>query len=232
MDDFLKTLYKMSQSYRSSGLDLLFQILPGLGGDRRFAELDELLVKMDLTKVNTSIMYTTVHMVSHYINVLPHYREFYQRCREEFARRGEKEKRIKDLFDGYQDGGDRLFDPNEPPRPPYRDSEELHEDKINAKIELAKQLGDKDLGDLLSYYKAERLAREERNREFRTLEQTVGEKEMRSRCIKSLREMADTLERTTGCFPGIYYCKLLDDPLLKKTFIDGIEVIISYPWPG
>jgi hypothetical protein len=47
-----------------------------------------------------------------------------------------------------------------------------------------------------------------------------------------LKDMANLLEKSTSCWPGIYYCNLPDDPLLKETFIDGIEVVISYPWPG
>jgi hypothetical protein len=42
--------------------------------------------------------------------------------------------------------------------------------------------------------------------------------------------MANLLEKTTGCWPGIYYAELPKD--LNSDMLAKLEVILSYPWPG
>lgn len=228
MKEFLDTLYKVC-SQGKEGMHELFDVIPALAGQRKFQTINQLMVDIDLTRIDTGTMYGLIHLTSDYINQLSHYRETYQKIREEFARRGETSAKISRLFDRYKDGSDRLFDPN---APPYKSPDEKFEDKLAAKITWAKEIGDKDLEDMLTFYQAERLHREERDRKFRQARIAMGDEEMRKRTIESLREVADLLEKSAGCWPGIYYCKLPEDPLLKRTFIDGIEVIISYPWPG
>lgn len=227
---FLDNLYKQCASSRSDGVDALFDVLGPLCAERKFEVVDKILETMDLSRCHTSTLYCTIHMVSSYIHQLPHYRPIYKAIREEFARRGEDSEHISDLFDKYENGWeDRLYDPNEPERKPY---EPHSTEKLDFAIARATEIGDKDIIDYLNYYKAEQLRYKDRDRKYRELAHTLGDEEMRKRCIKALRDMANLLESTTSCFPGIYYCDLPEDPLLKKTFIDGIEVTISYPWPG
>jgi hypothetical protein len=233
LKDFLKTLYKLSATdHIDNGIDYLFRVVPHLKSERRFAELNDLLISLDLTRLDTSLIYAMVNITSDYREQLPYWTGFYQACREEFARRGEPQNRIGDLFDRYKEQDPkRKFDPDAKVTP-YKSIELVTDERIKARIDLANSQGDKELADLLTYYQAERLNREERQRKFQQLRATAGDEELRKRCVKSLREIADTLDKTESCWPGIYYCDLPDDPLLKKTFIDGIEVIISYPWPG
>lgn len=231
MKEFLDNLYKACTSSKADGVDQLFDVIPTLLGQRKFEVVDGILRDMDLSRVHTSTMYSTVHLVCNYNDQLTQYKPFYQRSREEFARRGEPEKRIKDLFDKYENGGDPRwkYDPEAPPGKGY---EEQRDDKLDAVIARAEKIGDKDIVDYLTYYKSEMTRYRDRDRKFREMSHTMGEDELRKRTIKALRDMADLLEKSTGCWPGIYYCDLPEDPLLKKTFIDGIEVTISYPWPG
>lgn len=230
MEEFLKTLYKVCSVSRADGLDLLFDTVPGLLKPDAFQEVDKLLVTIDLSQVNTSTMYALVNMTSDFRFQLPNWERYYQRCREEYARRGETEKHISDLYDRYKEPDlKRLYNPN---ASPYKSSEEKHDDVINSKIALAKQLGDKELEDCLTYYQSMRQSARDRDRKFRQLRLLGNEQLMRDNCIKGLRAMADKLEESSSGWPGIYYCNLPEDPLLKKTFIDGIEVVISYPWPG
>ena len=67
--------------------------------------------------------------------------------------------------------------------------------------------------------------------DFRKAELEMGEEAMRKKTIASLRAVADLLENTSGCNPGIYHCELPEEPLLKNT-IDTIKVTLSYPWGG
>jgi hypothetical protein len=229
--EFLDNLYKACASSRADGVDQLFDVIPALLGERKFAVVDSILRDMDLSRVHTSTMYSTVHLVCNYVDQLSEYKTFYQKSREEYARRGEPSERISKLFDKYENGGDPKwkYDPN---APPYKSPDQKSDEKLDAAIARAHELGDKDTEDYLTYYKAEMLRYKDRDRKFREMQYTMGEEEMRKRTIKALRDMADLLDKSTGCWPGIYYCDLPEDPLLKKTFIDGIEVTISYPWPG
>jgi hypothetical protein len=47
--------------------------------------------------------------------------------------------------------------------------------------------------------------------------------------IKSLRAMADKLEKTPGL--GIFYIEMPGDPPAED-LMDSITVTVSYPWPG
>jgi hypothetical protein len=228
--EFLDNLYKQCSSSRADGIDEIYGVVGTLLVQRKFEVVNSILRDMDLAKVHISTMYALIHMTSPYIYQLPNYRTTYQKCREEFARRGETSEEIDDHFNKYKDGWqDRLFDPNAPPNKNYHESQDA---KFNAVMDKAQKLGDKDIIDYLTYYQAYSLQFRDRDRKFRNLRSIIGEEEMRTRCVQSLREMADKLESTTSCWPGIYYCDLPEDPLLKGTFIGGIEVVISYPWPG
>jgi hypothetical protein len=230
MEEFLKTLYKICSVNRAHGLDLLFDTIPGLLKPDSFQEVDKLLVTIDLARVTTSTMYALVNMTSDYRFQLPSWKCYYQRCREEYARRGETEKHISELYDRYKEPDPkRLYDSN---RPIYKTHEERHDDVINTKIALAKKMGDKELEDCLTYYQSMRQDYRDRDRKYHQMRQACGEEVVRQRCIEALREIANKLEESSDCWPGVYYCRLPKDPLLNKTFIDGVEVVISYPWPG
>lgn len=231
MKEFLDNLYKACASSRADGVDQLFDVIPALLGERKFAVVDSILRDMDLSRVHTSTMYSSVHLVCNYIDQLSEYKTFYQKCREEYARRGEPSERICKLFDKYKDGGDPKWK-YDPSAPPGKGWEEQRDDKLSAALARAEKLGDKEILDYLTYYQAEMTRYRDRDRKYREMAHTMGEDELRKRTIKALRDMADLLDKSTGCWPGIYYCDLPDDPLLKKTFIDSIEVTISYPWPG
>jgi hypothetical protein len=230
MEEFLKTLYKVCSTSTADGLDLIFDTIPGLLEPEKFAELNKFLKVIDLSRVSVSCMLGLVNMTDNYRFQLSHWAEFYGRCREECARRGETDKHIKELFDQYLEvGQSRLYNPN---APPYISPEQKQDDLINNKIALAKATGDKELETLLTYYQGTRQDRKDRERKFRQLRRDCGDETLRIRCVAALREVADKLEQSAGGWPDIYYCNLPEDPLLSKTFIDGIEVVISYPWPG
>lgn len=72
-----------------------------------------------------------------------------------------------------------------------------------------------------------------RHDEFRRLQSKLGNEELRKRAIESLREVADILEKSTGSWPGIYYCTLSkwsDRKIRGRDLMDGVTVILSYPW--
>jgi len=230
MKEFLDNLYKQCAA-NENGVYALFDVFPALLSQKKFDVVNGLMKDLDLSRIDTSVMYAAINCTCSYIDQLPEYLPLYQRIREEFARRGEPSSRISSLFDRYKDGGDpaRKYDPN---APPYVDQDIKSAQRLDDKIAWAESIGDKDLVNYLTFYKAGRLRHDERENKFRNLQKLLGDEEIRRRSIKSLREMADLLEKNSGSWPGIYYCDLPEDPLLKKTFIDGLEVIISYPWPG
>lgn len=229
MKEFLETVYKKCAVSKSSAVDEVLSVIAALAKDKKFDAMNSIFLEADLSRLDGGTMYSLVNFTSKYINVLPDYKTFYHRCREECARRGYSEERIKGLYDRLADGGKPLYDPNEPP---YVPSDIKKLESLDKRIADAEAAGDKELAIWLSSYKAYSTGHTEREDQFHKLSHTLGEDELRKRTIKALREMADLLEETAGCWPGIYYAKLPDDPLMKGTFIDGIEVIISYPWPG
>lgn len=230
MKEYLDTLYKACVAPNEDSMFVVGDVFPKLCGQRKFDVVNQLLIDIDLSRLDTSAMYGIVHMISSYINQIPQYKTFYQSVREEFARRGEPSARIKNLFDRYENGWEKdLFDPN---KPPYKSPEQKAEESLDAKIAWAKELGDQDLVDMLTYYRSYKLGAEDRDRKFREMRFSMGDEELRKRTIESLREVANVLEKSAGSWPGIYYCSLPKDPLMDDTFIDGISVVISYPWPG
>jgi hypothetical protein len=231
MEEFLKTLYKVfAAEDDADGLDLIFQVFPKLLEPSKFEEASKFLATIDLSKVSVAAMLCLVNMTSQYRIQLPNWDSFYRRCREESARRKETEEEVERIFGHYATINEKeLYDPN---KAPNKSHEQRHNDLIESKIALARQLGDEDLSKLLEYYRAMRQDSENKSRKFRELRFTCGDEVLRERCIKSLREIADKLEQSAGSWPGIYYCDLPENPLLKNTFIDGINVVISYPWPG
>ncbi len=232
MKEFLDNIYKQCATSKGDPSYEIMKVLPKLFSEKKFEIVDNIFNQIDLSRLNTSAMYSFINLSARYIHQLQEYRSLYQKVREEFARRNETSERISNLFDKFQNGfgiNNEVYDPNETPYilPDVKDAQ-----RLDAKINWAKEIGDKDLVTYLELYKSYSMRPEEKDAKFRKLSHDIGEDELRRRCIKSLRDMADLLETTTSYWPGIYYCDLPEDPLLKGTFIDGIEVTISYPWPG
>jgi hypothetical protein len=228
--EFLDNLYKQCVSSRADGVDQLFDVIIPLCSEKKFEAVDSIIRDMILSRVSTSAMYTLLHLTYRYINYLPSFKSKYKEIREEFARRGEPSERINNLFDRYEDIPEKeLYNPD---APQYKSPSQKSDELLDEKIKFAKEIGDKDLENFLTFYKAQCLRKIDSHDKFHNLRMTVGDDELRKRTIKALRDMADLLDKSTGSWPGIYYCDLPEDPLLKKTFIDGLEVIISYPWPG
>lgn len=232
--EFLETLYKMCSSEVSEhvSVDETMDVFNHLYSEKRFDTINQILIEMNIDKVSSTVLYVTLNSVASLINYLPEYRNFYQKARESYARRGESEKDIDDLIGRFKDGGSRLYDPNAPPYiPPHVKDEQ----RLNDKIKWAESIGDQDLINYLNWYKADRVRSETRMSEFHKLKQTLGEEELRKRAIKSLRGIADILESSSGSWPGIYYCSLsewADSVIKKRSVMDGVTVLLSYPWGG
>lgn len=229
MKEFLETLYKKCSSSRASAIDEVLDVIAALSKAKKFEAINSIFLEADLSRLDGGTMYSLVNFTSNYIKVLPDYKKFYHKCREECARRGYSEKRIKDLYDRLENGGLHPYDPD---APEYIDHETRDLRDLDKRITEADAAGDKQLAIWLSAYKSYSIGSKERESTFHQMQRAMGDEELRKRTIKALREMATKLEETSGCWPGIYYAKLPEDPLLKGTFIDGIEVVISYPWPG
>lgn len=115
--EFLATIYKMCSGKESdsNAMDETWDVIIELARERRFETLNGVLAAADVSKLTTGVEYTMIHLTSPYINQLPDYRDFYQRVREDFARRHRPEEEIKSLFDRYRDGHFRdNYDPNKP----------------------------------------------------------------------------------------------------------------------
>lgn len=174
-------------------------------------------------------MYIAVSLASNYNKQISTYSDFYSRVREEYARRGEQEDRIKNLFDKLRDGGNNPYDPN---APPYKSPEKIDQEKLSQKIDEVQLSGDPDLIKYMIYYRAHLEHEADARRKYSELRKSLGDEEVRKRAIEYLRKMADLLEKSAGSWPSIYYLELPEEPFLEKTFIDGIKVVVSYPWPS
>lgn len=230
MKEFLTYLYNACAYSNQRGVDAVWQVIANLTSEKKYDALNGLLRDLDFKRVDLSTLFCMITLIVNHKDKLSEYKSFYTKCREEYARRGEDSTRIGRLFDKYDP--EVWVVENRDGRQTLDEREESDWQKLDEKIAWAKKTGDKDLIHYLEVYKLYKIGAKEREDEYRQLRLNVGEEEIRKRAIKSLREMADTLEKSEGCWPGIYYAKLPGDPLFDKTFIDGIEVIISYPWPG
>jgi hypothetical protein len=227
--EFLETLYKLSRFSHTQGIDELWHFMVVYFKDKKFEVIDQLFNEMDLSKLDTSLMYTSVMLASNYHKQISTYPDYYNRVREEFARRGESEDHIKELFDKLRDGGNHPYDPE---APAYKSPDKLDSEKLSKKIEEAQLSGDPEMVKYLIYYRAHLEHETEKRRKYSELRQNLGDEEVRKRAIVALRKMADLLEKSAGSWPGIYYLDLPEEPFLEKTFIDGLSVVVSYPWPG
>ncbi len=229
MKEFLDHLYKVVSSKQDAVHDL-FDVIPDLANEKRFNDINQILVDVDLSKLDTGTMYSMVFLTSSYIRQLPYYTKFFQKVREEYARRGEPESRINELLDQWEDGGgpDRLYDPN---RKPYESYTKKFEETLDKKIAWAQEIGDKELEDILTSHKAARISSHEREEKFRQLRIMLGDNVLRDKAVQALRDMANLLDRGSSSWPGIYWCSLPEKDFDKK-LMSSITVIVSYPWGG
>lgn len=237
VEEFLPTLYKLcSLEYTDRAIDELWDVISDLAKEKRFSEINKFISIVDLSKITTGVSYSIIHIISYYYKVLPNYDDFYIRVRQDFARRNKSEQEIEKSFAKFKSGrnwGD-VYDPEKPEQAnvhPY----ERYENELDEKIELAKASGDAKTVDYLTWYKSVDMSRKSREEEFRQLNIELGDEELRKRTIQSLRGVADLLEKSTGSWPGIYYCKLSKWAKSRdkdRDIMDSIEVVLSYPWGG
>ncbi len=229
MKDFLETVYKKCASSRACAIDEVLDTIGFLSGKKDFEKMNSIFLEVDLSKLDGGTMYSLCNFTSNYINVLPDYKTFVRRCREECARRGYTEKRIDNLYGKLENGGLHIYNPDDPP---YVDPDTRDLAALDARIAEADAAGDKRLAIWLSAFKSYSTGHKERESKFHKLRHQLGDEELRKRTIKALRDMAELLESTSGCWPGIFYADLPDIHDLKSKTIDGLEVIVSYPWGG
>ncbi len=220
-----------NEDHDSYAVDEVMDFISIISQNKDFENLNEFLVQVDLSKLTTGVLYCIVWQVCSYINQLPEYRNFYSRVREEYARRNRSEQDIKSLFDKLRDGGPHLYDPNAPKYIPPHVKDKI---RMEEALQRAIDSGDKDLANYITWYMADRESRISRDNEFHKLRHQLGDEELRKRAIKSLRGIADILERSAGSYPGIYYCTLSKwvEGKDKKDIMDGVTVVLSYPWGG
>lgn len=90
---------------------------------------------------------------------------------------------------------------------------------------------DEELLKLLNAYKSIVICSEKRNKKFSHLRNFLGDDDLKLYVIKSLRSMADELEKKDML--DIVFAELPNrEPPAKGCTMDYIEVMISYPWGG
>lgn len=72
--------------------------------------------------------------------------------------------------------------------------------------------------------------RSDKQQNFFDLEEKLGKEGARKLVAQRLREAADLIEKEG--WPDIYGCDIPENGICKDNFIDRIEVVLSYPWPG
>lgn len=228
MREYLETLYKLSYANKARAMDSIMDTLVHLQQDKMFDEWNQMLIDADLDRISSSCLHFLLKQSANYISVLPAYKDFYYKVRENFAKRGKDHERIANSLDRFADGGYHPYDPN---AKPYVTPEARADNKLAARILKAQEDGDTELVEMLSTLQSYKIGSDDNEEEFRKLRRTYGSEEIRKMSIKALRDMAKMLEETGSGWPQIYYCKLPDDNL-KKPLMNGVTVITSYPWGG
>lgn len=225
-DNFLDRLYDIMQVSRSDAIDEVYHVIPDLVIARKFDQVNSILENMDVTKVNTSIMYSMLHLVSRYVNQLPYYNKFWQKVWDHFMFLVENPKpdakpadiytveRVEKLVGKYKNGPSfgPIYNPEEDDKP-RKSHTEIFDEKLIAKIAWAKEIGDKDLEDMLTYYKLTRDRKDTEDREYRRLSSRLGDKELTRQACEALRAMADYLEKSGPHF--MIHCQLPNMPIFS-----------------
>jgi hypothetical protein len=221
--EFLNNLYYQCLNLKEGGADQAYFFISKLLEQKNFSAINSLFSDLDLSLVDTGTMYMMINLTAPYRSKISTYQNFYLKIREEYARRGRSSQDISKLLDHFQEV-------KESSETPYVSKEESGFNQLNFLIEKAELSNDKELVFWLQLCKSQKLAHANKEDKFRNLVQTLGHDELRKRTIDSLRHMANLLEKTTGCWPGIYYAELPKD--LNSDMLAKLEVILSYPWPG
>lgn len=221
-NNLLENIYDMCKVSRADAIDELYCTMPELLGARQFDRVDDILKQVDCKRLHNSILYCMVNMTSRYIDVLPYYRTFWQNVYDEFYRRRNDPEaeadqvrtpeQIERLLGDFRDGPrikDHRYNPERDDAPRPKSHEEQWTDKIDAKIAWAKEQGDKDLTDMLTFYKAERERNQKPRNEFHRMRSRLGDRETNRRAAEALRAMADKLEQ-----PGMHFMVGADLPRL------------------
>jgi len=234
MKEFLEFLYKDKACSSQFAVDEVFTVIPRLGREKKFDILDNILRDIEADRVDGGVLYALINRVHFYASKLPNYKSFYFKVREEFARNSKSSKEIAALLDKYEVEDIKVYEnpQDEPEELPRLSLEEQHSLLLDQKIDWAKSIGDQDLVKLLQYYKSMRLSRQERMDKYYQLRRDIGHEEVRVRSIKALKEITEKLEKGTSGWPGIYYVSLPKDPFMDKEIMDGMEIVVSYPWGG
>lgn len=247
-NNLIENIYDMCKVSRADAIDELYCTIPEMFGAKQFGVVDQILVDMDVQRLHNSILYCIVNMTSAYVDYLPHYKEFWQRVYDEFHRRRNEPEADKDqvrtpeqierLLGRFRDGPPILshkYNPDNDNRV-HKSIEERWTEKIEAKITWALRIGDKDLADMLKYYKLERARNQKPQNEYHKIRARIGEREFVRRTAEALRAMADKIEQ-----PGMHFIVGADLPELPifsgkdhvERYASHIEVtIVAGPLGG
>lgn len=247
-NNLLENIYDMCKVSRADAIDELYCTIPEMISARQFSVVDKLLVDMDVKRLHNSILYCVVNMTSRYVDYLPHYKEFWRRVYDEFCRRRNEPEADKDqvrtpeqiesLLGRFKDGPGphcQKYNPDDDNRV-YKSHEEKWTEKIEDKMTWALSIGDKDLADMLKYYKLERERNQKPQNEYHRLRARIGEKEFSRRTAEALRAMADKIEQNGPHFiigadiPGLPIFSGKDH---VEKYVSHIEVtIVAGPLGG
>jgi len=90
---------------------------------------------------------------------------------------------------------------------------------------------DEELLKILNSYRNDLIYKEDRNKKFRNLNLFLGDIDLKLYVIKSLRSMADELEKKDRLY--VMFAELPErEPPAKGSTMDYIEVMVSYLWGG
>jgi hypothetical protein len=189
IDKIIKDLESFSENDSRQACDYMFDDFPII--ERHFNSVNEILDELDVTKLNSQLLYNIVWFTSNYINQLSNYRSFYKKVIAEAERRGYSEKKIVSLFENLENGGNCLYDPS---AQKYKSPNEVEKEKLDNKIAWAKEFGDKDLLNYLIYYRDTRRRYEADEDKYHKMRNLLGDEEIRKRSIVALRALADKIE--------------------------------------
>lgn len=247
-NNLIENIYDMCQVSRADAIDELYCTIPEFLGARQFDRVNEILQQVDVQRLHNSIIYCMVNLTSRYVDVLPYYKTFWQKVYDEFHRRrndpeAEKDQvrtpeQIERLLGDFRDGPRNLpkYNPEVDDAPRPKSHEERWTDKIDAKMAWAQEIGDKDLADMLKYYKLERERNQKPRNEFHRMRCRLGDREVDRRTAEALRAMADKIEQQGPHF--IIGCDLPELPIFSgkdhvERYVSHIEVtIVAGPLGG
>lgn len=241
-NNLLENIYDMCNVSRTDAIDELYCTLPDLLTSRQFDSVNDILKQIDCKRLHNSILFCIVNMTSSYIDVLPYYQTFWQNVFDEFNRRSNDPKTDKDqvktqeqiesLLGKFRDGPPIFgykYNAERDNAPLPKSTEEQWSDKIDAKMAWAKEIGDKDLFNMIDFYKKYFEQRQNADNKFRRMRSRLGDREANRRTTEALRAMADYIEKDGPHF--IVNCDLPNLPIFSgkdsiERFSSHIEVML------